>query len=471
MRARFLTIGVTVLLSGCNLAPNYVRPGLPVAPSLPTGTSYGPAASTTPIGVPWRDIVTDEKLRTIIDRALANNRDLRVAAANVASAQATYRVQRSSQLPTIAAGADASFAGGDGNITGSAHSYAANIGVSSFELDLFGRLKNLSKAAFETYLGTEAGARNTRIALIGETATAYATLAADEELLAVSKDTVVSAQRSLKLTVSLNDAGLAGKLDVRSVETIGAQAASDVENATTQVAQDRNALELLVGAPVEDALLPISLASLGAGIGKVQVGLSSQVLLGRPDVIEAEHQLISANANIGAARAAFFPTISLTSAVGFASTALSSLFTGGAFAWSAAPSATLRIFGGANRGNLAYSEAQRDLYVAQYEKAVQTAFREVADALARAGTIERQQAAQARLLAASTQSYRLADARYREGIDTYLNALDAQRTLYSARQTAVATNLAAVTIRITLYQVIGGDSAVSVVPGDQASSN
>jgi multidrug efflux system outer membrane protein len=188
--------------------------------------------------------------------------------------------------------------------------------------------------------------------------------------------------------------------------------------------------------------------------------LSSDVLLGRPDVIEAEHQLMAANANIGAARAAFFPTISLTSAAGLASTALSSLFTGGAFAWSAAPSASVPIFGGANRGNLAYSKAQRDLYVAQYEKAVQTAFREVADALARAGTIERQQFAQAALLTASSESFRLADARYREGVDTYLNALNAQRTLYAARQSVVATDLAAVVNRITLYKVVGGDSGI-----------
>ncbi|QXQ05692.1 efflux transporter outer membrane subunit [Sphingosinicellaceae bacterium] len=430
MRALVLTGAAAALLSGCNLAPAYVRPGLPVAPSLPTGASYGPAASTTQVDLPWREVLTDAKLRTIIDRALANNRDLRVAVANVASARASYRVQRASQLPTIAAGGTASYAGG-GSASGAVDVFAADVGISSFEIDLFGRLKNLSKAAFETYLGTEAGARNTRLTLIAETATAYATMAADQELLVVAQDTVASTARSLKLTVALNEAGLAGKVDIRSIETTNAQARSDVENATTQVAQDRNALELLVGAPVEDALLPGTLDDLGRGIAKVRVGLSSQVLLGRPDVIEAEHQLVGANANIGAARAAFFPTITLTSAVGFASTALSSLFTGGAFSWSAGPSASLPIFGGTTRGNLDYSKAQRDLYVAQYEKAVQTAFREVADALARAGTIERQQAAQAALLTASSQAYTLAEARYREGIDTYLTTLVAQRVTCS----------------------------------------
>ena len=366
MNPRLLSVAAAALLSGCNFAPVYVRPGLPVAPSLPTGASYGPAASSTQVELPWRDVLTDAKLRTIIERALVNNRDLRAAIANVASARATYHVQRASQLPTIAAGGTAAFAGG-GSASGTTDSFSADIGTSSFELDLFGRLKNLSKAAFETYLGTEAGARNTRLTLIAETATAYATLAADQELLAVAQDTAASTARSLKLTVSLNDAGLTGKVDVRSIETTNAQARSDVENATTQVAQDRNALDLLVGAPVEDALLPGTLDNLQKGIAKVPVGLSSDVLLSRPDVIEAEHQLISANANIGAARAAFFPKITLTSAVGFASSALSSLFTGGAFAWSAAPSASLPIFGGANRGNLDYSKAQRDMYLAQYE--------------------------------------------------------------------------------------------------------
>ncbi|GAA0333985.1 efflux transporter outer membrane subunit [Sphingomonas oligophenolica] len=471
MSPRSLTVAAAALLSGCNFAPVYVRPALPVAPSLPTGASYGPAASSTPAEIPWRDVLTDAKLRTIIERALANNRDLRAAVANVASARASYHIQRASQLPTISVDGSASVAGsGTGSTSRTTESYSADVGTSSFELDLFGRLKNLSKASFETYLGTEAGTRNTRLTLIAETATAYATLAADQELLVIAQETAASTARSLKLTLSLNEAGLTGKVDVRSIETTNAQARSDVESATTQVAQDRNALDLLVGAPVEDALLPGTLDSLQNGIAKVPVGLSSDVLLRRPDVIEAEHQLISANANIGAARAAFFPKITLTSAVGFASTALSSLFSGGAFAWSAAPSASLPIFGGTNRGNLDYSKAQRDMYLAQYEKAVQTAFREVADALARAGTIERQQAAQAALVTASTQANTLAEARYREGIDTYLAALVTQRTLYTARQTKISTDLAALTNRITLYQVIGGDSADPAATDDSARS-
>uniref|UniRef100_UPI0008322C81 efflux transporter outer membrane subunit n=1 Tax=Sphingobium sp. CCH11-B1 TaxID=1768781 RepID=UPI0008322C81 len=367
---------------------------------------------------------------------------------------AQYRVQRSAQLPTITADAGASFARrNDGRVD----SYNADLGFSAFEIDLFGRLRNLTQSALESYLATQEGARATRIALIAETATAYATLAADQDLLALSRQTVASAQRTLELTRSLNGAGLAGKLDVRQAETTVEQAASDVAANITQVAQDRNALNLLVGAPVEDMLLPSGLAALTQGIATVPAGLSSDMLLQRPDVLQAEHQLKAANADIGAARAAMFPRISLTAAIGVASSALSSLFTGDGFAWQAAPSGSLPIFGGPNRGNVAYSKAQRDLYLAQYEKAIQTAFREVADALARDGTIDAQQAAQRRLVTASRLAYDLSEQRYRAGIDPFLTALTSQRSFYGAQQSAIATDLALVSNRIRLYRVIGAD--------------
>ena len=441
-------------LAGCNMAPTYVRPTAPVPATLPNGEAYAPGQAGQKVGLAWTELVGDTKLRSVIARALANNRDLRAAIANIQSARAQYRVQRAAQLPTITADAGASFVRQNDNRQ---NSYSADIGFSAFEIDLFGRVRNLTQSALETYLATEEGARATRITLIAETATAYATLAADQELLAVSRQTQASAQRTLDITRQLNGAGLIGKLDVHQAETTVEQAASDVAANVTQVAQDRNALDLLVGTPVEEALLPASLDSLIAGVAKAPAGLSSDVLLQRPDVLQAEHQLKAANADIGAARAAMFPTISLTSAIGVASSALSSLFTGNGFAWSASPSASLPIFGGANRGNLDYSKAQRDLYVAQYEKAVQTAFREVADALAREGTIDAQQAAQRRLVAASQRAYDLADQRYRSGIDTFLTSLTSQRALYSARQSAIVTNLALVSNRVLLYRAIGAD--------------
>lgn len=453
-RALFILTSLTAL-SACNMAPKYVRPTPPVPAALPTGPAYAEQSNEQP-GLPWNALIGDPRLKTVIERALANNRDLRVALANVQSARAQYRVQRAAQLPTVTGDAAASFARQNDQRQ---NSYSADIGFSAFEIDLFGRVKNLSTAALESYLATQEGARSTRITLIAETASAYATLAADRELLALSRQTLASAERTLSLNQSLNGAGLSGKLDVHQAETLVEQAKSDIAANITQVAQDQNALDLLVGAPVEEALLPESLDALRTTTAKVPAGLSSDVLLQRPDVLQAEHQLKAANADIGAARAAMFPKISLTSAIGFASSALSSLFTGGGFAWSAAPSATLPIFGGAARGNLDYSKAQRDLYLAQYEKAIQTAFQEVSDALAREGTIDDQQAAQQRLVVASQRSYALAQERYRAGIDTFLTSLTSQRSLYTAQQSAIATELALISNRILLYRVIGADFA------------
>ena len=343
------------------------------------------------------------------------------------------------------------------NTTGNTQTFAANVGISSFEIDLFGRLKNLSKAAFQQYLATDAGMRSARILLIAETASAYLTFASDRDLLGVAQETFKSGNRSLALTQSLHAAGLVAGTDVADAETVVAQAQSDVEQFTTQLAQDRNALTLLVGTPVTDTQLPTSLGDLDGTVALVPAGLSSTVLLQRPDVVQAEHALEGANANIGAARAAFFPTISLTGILGFASTALGALFTGGALGASGASAATLPILGGANRGNLDYAKAQRDYALAMYRYTIQTAFREVADELARRGTIDTQRAAQARLVAAASTSYRLADEQYRIGTSTFLAALIAQRTLYAAQQTQIAITLADLQNRVALYQFIGAD--------------
>ena len=453
MRRLLILAGATAL-SACNMAPTYVRPATPVPAAWPAGAAYPAAAAAEKAGLPWASLIGDARLKTIVDRALTNNRDLRATLANVLAARAQYRVQRAAQLPTVTADAAASLTRRNDSRQ---DSYSADIGFSGFEIDLFGRLRNLSEAALQTYLATQEGARAARIALVAETANAYATLAADQQLLALSRETLASAQRTLTLTRTLNDAGLSGKLDVHQAETIVEQARSDLAAATTQVAQDRNAMDLLAGAPVEDALLPGSLETLIAATAQVPAGLSSAVLLQRPDVLQAEHRLMAANADIGAARAAMFPRISLTAAIGVASSALSSLFTGDAFAWSAAPSASLPIFGGGLRANVDYSKAQRDAALASYEGAIQGAFREVADGLARAGTIEDQQRAQRALVAANEKAYALSEERYRAGIDTFLSTLVAQRSLYAARRSAIATDLDLVQNRVLLYRVIGAD--------------
>lgn len=451
---RILALGCTAVLTACNIAPKYDRPAPPVPPAWPSGAAYPATVPTDTAGLPWTKLIGDQRLRTIIDRALVDNRNLRVTLANILAARAQYRIQRAAQLPTVTADASATLTRRNDQRQ---NSYSADIAFSAFEIDLFGRLRNLTESALQSYLASQEGARAARIALVAETASAYATLAADQQLLLVSRDTLASAERTLALTRSLNGVGLSGKPDVHQAETIVEQARSDVASAVTQVAQDRNALDLLAGAPVEEALLPVSLSALISSTAQVPAGISSDVLLQRPDVLQAEHQLQAANADIGAVRAAMFPRISLTSAIGVASSALSSLFAGGAFSWSAAPSASLPIFGGGVRANVEYSKAQQQAALASYEDAIQSAFREVADALARAGTIDEQQRAQQALVVSNQNAYALSDQRYRAGIDPFLTTLVNQRSLYAARRDTIATDLDLLQNRVSLYRVIGAD--------------
>ena len=472
------------LLASCSLDPHYVRPEPPVPASWPRGDAYLRATEASLPAIGYRDIFRDPKLQAIIEQALANNQDLQVALGNVASARGQYRVQRAQQFPQIGGSAgittrrtgvtsttnntviDDGTGTGVGTGTGlntTANgrvitSYSANIGLSAFEIDLFGRLRSLSRAALQEYLATEAGVRATRLTLVGEVASAYLTLATDRSLLAIAVDTEKSATITYNLTNARLRGGIAPRTDVRQAETILAQARSDHAAQITLVAQDRNALELLVGAPVADAMLPASIETVDRSLAELPAGLDSRILLRRPDVVQAEYALRAANARIGAARANFFPTISLTALAGLASTALSTLFTGGAFTWSVAPGVSVPIFdGGANRGNLQFAQGQRDIAVAQYKLAVQTAFREVADALARRGTIDAQVAAQVQLEEAAADTNFLQTARYREGIDPFLNTLDTQRTLYSARRSLAQTRLIRADNLVTLYRVLGGD--------------
>jgi multidrug efflux system outer membrane protein len=454
-----LLIAATAL-AGCNMAPKYVQPEAATPAQWPQGAAYAPAEAGE-AGMPWRTLFADPRLQTVIERALANNQNLQASLANVTSARAKYHVERSYQLPTLAGNVSATGTRGLKSSQADTQTYDANVGASAFELDLFGRLKNQSREALETYLSTESGYRSARLTLVANVATAYVTLASDRDLLALAEQTQASGARSVELTRSLLKSGLAAAGDLASAQTVLEQAKADVASQTTLVAQDRNALELLVGGPVEDTLLPASLAELDARIGQVPAGLSSEVLLRRPDVVEAEHQLKGAYAQIGAARAAFFPTISLTSAIGLASTALSDLLTGGALSASGTASASLPILGGTNKGNLEYAKAQREYYLATYRATVQSAFKDVVDALARRGTITEQRAAQDRLVAAAQKSYDLADAQYRAGTDTWLNALVAQRSLYAYRQTRIATILADLTNRVTVYSAIGADETLS----------
>jgi len=472
---------VTTLLAGCTLEPHYARPAAAIPTTWPVGPAYPASSEPAAPSVSYRDVFRDPHLLAILGKALANNQDLRAAMANVEIARAQYRIQRAELLPRIEATGNFTenhgplTVGGTNGVTtrvpNTSRTYNVDVGFNAFELDLFGRLRSLTHAAQEQYLATEAGARAARLTLVGETADAYLTLAADRSLLAIARDTQASASKTVDLTRARLTGGIAPRTDLRQAETLLNQASSDVAALMTQVAQDRNALELLTGAPVADADLPTAIEGVDGLLSEVPAGLDSHVLLRRPDVAEAEYRLRAANAQIGAARAAFFPTISLTALAGQASPALGALFNGGNRTWQFGGNVAQTLFaGGANVAGLAQTKAQRELATANYQKAVQTAFREVADALARRGTIKDQMAAQEGLLTAATDSYNLEVARYREGVDPYLNTLDAQRTLYTARRSLAATRLEQATNLVALYQTLGGDRSLDAMPVTRAAN-
>jgi multidrug efflux system outer membrane protein len=476
MRRLISIVAVAAALAGCltlagciDLAPKYQRPANPTPARFPTGPAYAPppAAEVAPVG--WQDFFADPKLERVIAEALADNRDLRIAVANIAAARAQYHVQRAALFPTLTANATATYgqepvsviSGGavapGQSTTFNERLYSLTAGVTNWQLDFFGKVRNLTRAAQEQYFATRQARDEAQLTLVDEVATDYLTLASDRSLLAIAEATLKSSQSSLDLTQARLNNGVASGLDVAQAQTTVEQARYDVAHLTTQVAQDRNALDLVVGAPVADTDLPPALGGEVVVLDRLPAAVSSAVLLKRPDVVQAEDVLRAANADIGAARANFFPQISLTGNGGLTSLALSTLFQGASETWSFIPTVSQTLFDfGANKGNLAFAKAQRDLDTAQYEKAIQTAFREVADALAQRGTIDEQVAAQAALTEANHQDFDLATARYQRGADTYLNVLIAQRGYYAAQQTLVTTRLARQLNLVTLYDVLGG---------------
>jgi outer membrane protein, multidrug efflux system len=455
-------VTLSLALAACDMAPKYVRPDLPVPAATPNGPAYGSETGTpaiVPADTAWRDFFTDARLARVIETALANNRDLRVAVANVEQARAQYKVQRADLLPTVAAGGTATYQDQPFSQAGSGRTdiYQAQVGISAWEIDLFGRVRNLSKAAQEQYFASVETRNAAQTSLIAETANAWLVMAADQERLRIARDLESAFGKTLALTRARFDKGVASELEVRQAQTSYDQARSDIAEATTLVAQDQNALNLLAGTTVPAADLPEALPEAGATIDNLPANIASDVLLRRPDIASAEHQLRSANANIGAARAAFFPNISLTAAFGSLSLGLSNLFGSGTDFWSVAPSASVPIFDfGRNQGNLRYAKATYDAMLATYEKSVQTGFREVADALARRGTMTQQMEAQTSLRDSARVAYTLSDARFRSGIDSFLTSLDSQRSLYSAEQTLLATRLTRATNMVELYRAMGG---------------
>jgi multidrug efflux system outer membrane protein len=468
MIRKLTTFGMMASLTACSLAPKYVRPEAPVPPSWPVGDAYLKTSEAALPTVRYQDIFRDPRLQKIVEQALVNNRDLRIAAANIAAARGQYHIQRAELLPQVDGSAgytrsdNGTARGTTGGTTGGARdAFSASLGITAFEVDLFGRVRSLTTAAQNQYFATEAAARATRLTLVGDIADAWLTYASDKSLLKIAEDTETSAAQSVELTRKRLNGGIAPRTDLRQAELTYDTAKADAAAQKTALAQDVNALQLLVGAPVDPALLPGSIDEAGATLAELPAGLDSSILLRRPDVVQAEYQLRAANAEIGAARAELFPNISLTGLVGLASNALSALFTGGAFNYSAGANVTYPIFrAGAGKANVAVSKAQRDAALATYEKSIQTAFREVSDALALRGTIGDQLDAIRAQRDAAADNYKLSDLRYRGGIDDFLQSLTAQQSLYSVQRTLVTTQLSRASNLVTLYRTLGGDTLV-----------
>jgi multidrug efflux system outer membrane protein len=455
---------VALLATACtSMEPKYARPDPAIPASWPVGDPY---LVQSEVGLPvltYQQVFQDPRLQRLIVQALSNNRNLMTAAANIAAAREQYNIQRAQLLPTVNAGAGATVSGnGKGDVGAQ---YNAGLSVPSFELDLFGRIRSLTHVQLARYLATEAGARETRLTLVAQVASAWLDYAGDSSLRLIAEQTVAAAQKSVDLTRLRLEGGIAPRTDLeQAIQTLSV-AQADVARQRTLVAQDLNALQLLVGSPVDPTLLSGSIDDAFGKIVPVPAGLDSYVLLRRPDVIQAEYQLRAANAQIGAARAALFPRITLTGLLGFASSALAKLFTGGAFGASVGADATYTIFqSGAGHANVRLSEAQRNAAIATYQGTIQTAFREVSDALARRGTINDEIGARERQQAATADTYMLTEARYRAGIDPYLNVLSAQQSYYNAQQAMVQVKLTAAQNLVTTYETIGGDVLLQATP-------
>jgi multidrug efflux system outer membrane protein len=449
---------IALLLAGCvSMEPAYRRPDAAVPPSWPAGDSYLRQSEASLPAVTHQDIFRDPRLQALIGQGLANNQDLAVAAANIAAARAQYRIQRAALFPEVDAQAGVTGSKSDNGATDA--QFTAGVGIPSFELDLFGRIRSLTKAQLNRYFASEAAARTTRLALVADIADAWLTYGADASLLKIAEETEESAKRSVILTRARLQGGIAPRTDLRQAELILYGANASVARQRTALAQDVNLLHLLVGASIEPGLLPESIEQAAPTVHPLPAGVNSLVLLRRPDVMQAEYQLRAANAEIGAARAALFPRISLTGLLGLASSSLSGLFSSGGFGWNGAADATYPIFrAGAGVANVRLSQAQRDAAVAAYQNAIQTAFREVSDALARQGTAGDELRARVAQRDSAADNYRLAEARYRAGIDSFLLTLDSQRNLFSVQQSLVEMRLETASNLVDLYRALGGDS-------------
>ena len=455
MKRPLLLLSVATLLAGCQFAPKYAKPALPVAESFPVASAEA-AKPASDIG--WRDFFQNADMQEVIASALENNRDLRTATLRIEEARALYNIQQADQLPNVnaAAGSTRSRQLLAGSTPINRTVYQVGVSLASFELDLFGRVKNLSDAALAQFFATEEARRMVQIVLVGEVAKAWLSERALAEQQLLTTRTLQAREASHGLVKKRFDAGLTNALDLRQSDTLVQSARVAVLVATRQHAQSVNALTLLVGASVKP--LPESVTLTAQNItAEIGAGLPSDLIEHRPDIRAAEQKLRATQASIAAARAAFFPRISLTAGLGLASTDLSDLFQGSARTWSFAPQMTLPIFdAGRNKANLSLSEVRSNIAVNDYEKTIQVAFREVADALAARATIAEEVAAQQAVQQSQSERLNLAQTRYKNGIANYFEVLDAERELFAAEQQLLQTRLLRLTNAVDLYRSLGG---------------
>lgn len=454
MKLRTLTLAVALGLSGCSMAPKYQQPEAPFAASWQAQAQQN---AETP---DWQHFFADENLQLLIETALEHNKDLRVAALNVEAFRAQYRIDRSALFPAVDAAGGGNRQRIPKNMSPTEEStinsqYSASLGITAWEIDFFGRLNSLRQQALETYFASEQAQRSAELSLIANVATAWLSHQADQASLALVQSTLETYESSLKLVQSRYDAGVASALELQQARTAADNARVSLAQFQRQVAQSRNALQMVLGAPIPELKQNVELSSVQ--LAELPVALPAELLQRRPDILQAEHQLKAANANIGAARAAFFPSISLTTTAGSMSNELSDLFSSGSGTWLFQPQLRLPIFNsGRLKASLDYSKVQKDIRIAQYEKSIQTAFQEVADGLIARSTYNEQLAAQDKLLESSQAYLDLAERRYREGVDNQLTLLDAQRLLFSTQQQRINTQLALLTSEINLYKSLGG---------------
>ena len=458
MRTTVISLLALIWFSGCTMIPDYQRPAAPVPENLPSGGEVGSGRAAAEL--PWREFIQDAELRQLIELSLENNRDLRLAALQVEQVRALYKIQREELYPSI-------YAAGGGSRSSTSRDllapnepritevYQANLSLFSWEIDFFGRLRSLSEKALQEFFATEQARRGAQILLVSSVANGYMALAAERESLKLAEDTFKSQQEAYELVERQYNQGLVTELDLRRAQIPREVARGDIARYRQRVSNAENALQLLVGSALPPELLPTSIADVALPAAFAS-GLSSQVLLQRPDILAAEHQLRAAYATIGAARAAFFPNIVLIGNLGTASTELQRLFERGTSTWSFTPQLSMPIFDARVWSAHRVSKVQREIALTQYEKAIQNAFRETADALALCANIGEQLDAQKDLVEATEETYRLANIRYEQGIDNYLSVLDAQRSMFSAQQALVSLKMAAHSSRLQLYAVLGG---------------